>query len=119
MKLTRKLQWKLALLASFAFPSMTNANPTTLDGNFYYHLCNSPIAADRTACQGYSSGWADAMGAAQIIKGSKPFFCVPTGVVYEQIKDVFTAFLNSHPEKRQMSPSNLMAMAMSEAFPCK
>lgn len=68
-------------------------------------------------CMGYVIGvvddeimYSDALG--------KRLYCMPDQVTAGQIKDIFVAYVQRHPEMRHLGAQSLIASAMIEAFPC-
>ena len=46
-------------------------------------------------------------------------YCTPNGVILNQVVDIFCQYLAAHPGERQKSGNQLLATALSEAWPCK
>ncbi|MBW5285969.1 Rap1a/Tai family immunity protein [Burkholderia gladioli] len=117
MKVTKTFCEAALVSAFLAVPFESTAD--VLDGNFYYHLCNSDAISDRNLCHVYVAGWVDGVVLTEKRMNSRRTICPPTGVHYEQFKDVFVAYLNQHPEQRQLLPSEILEKAIPPAFPCR
>lgn len=53
-----------------------------------------------------------------LIKNSKAFFCFPKNVTKGQAMDVIKQYLEKHPEERHQNASDLLLIALKEAWPC-
>ena len=89
-------------------------------GNNLLAWCVSASRTERGLCHGYILGIADAMEESKNI--GRFAACIPAPVRAGSPGRLFQLaqqFLASHPEKRQLSASSLVANALAEAFPCK
>jgi Rap1a immunity proteins len=64
---------------------------------------------------GYVAAIADASGQ-RGVEGRRT--CAPPNVTLQQDVDVVKRYLEMHPEQRQYVAEGLVALALSEAFPC-
>ena len=90
-----------------------------MNGNSLYAWCLSASRSQQGLCDGYILGIADAMEESKTIAGFAA--CIPAQVrtrSWAQILNVVKRFLASHPEKRPLSATELIAQAFQEAFPC-
>ncbi|EJD6037793.1 Rap1a/Tai family immunity protein [Morganella morganii] len=67
--------------------------------------------SDASAFQGYVAGVYDT--------GDGVLFCPPERSALKQMTDIVTDYLIKHPEKRNAQGADLVAIALSEKFPCK
>lgn len=92
-----------------------------ISGNKLLTLCRqgkSGHEASKWSCSSYVQGVADA--AITFDRGRNAVnMCIPLGVASEQIQDVTVQWLEAHPERRHVRASDLIAAALSEAFPCQ
>lgn len=87
-----------------------------MDGNKLKDALNpsSPLYA---VAMGYVSGVTDILFIRENrINGFRA--CLPSAPV-SQMMEVTQKYLNDHPEKLHLGASGLIAMALSEGFPCK
>ena len=90
---------------------------TYVDGNSllrYYEADSGPYSAG--LCIGYIIGVADTLG---MNNYSAATACYASSVVTGQIRDVVISYLKSHPESRHYAADGVVALAISEAFPCQ
>jgi hypothetical protein len=45
--------------------------------------------------------------------------CLPDGVLASQVGDVITKYLREHPEQRHHHSADVLAAAISDAWPCQ
>ena len=103
----------LAVLAGTAGTAQANF----VNGNDLLKRCNDPQAP--FYCGGFVSGAHDGFTTAWGWSKQAPMFCVPTGVSIPQLVDITVAYLEDHPETRHYAASELIGLAIREAFPCK
>jgi hypothetical protein len=84
-----------------------SADPAQADG-----------AAKRARCEGYVLGVSDALQAAAGA-GGRAVVCLPPSATEPQMVETVRAFLDAHPEKRQIAAQDLVREALSAAYPCK
>jgi hypothetical protein len=82
-----------------------------LTGNQLYELCGTNLA-DGSFCQGFVVGGFEM---SVVLLGR---YCLPAGVPYRQVIDVFSAFLRDHPERHHEPAVVLLQEALANAFPC-
>ena len=89
-----------------------------ISGNRLHGLCQSEIGSkDDTYCIGYVTGVVDAIkGVGKGINGHE--FCSPYGITARKLYDVVQKWLDDNPQKRHRIASLLIAMALSETWPC-
>jgi hypothetical protein len=90
-----------------------------MDGNRLLELCK----VDSPACWNYVNGAADTLTlftlSALLMDFRLPFVaCIPQ-VTARQIVDVTMRYLQEHPEMRHDNGANLIAFALTKAFPCQ
>lgn len=66
---------------------------------------------DISIYQGYVAGVYD--------HGDGVAFCAPDKTKAKQLTDIVTIYISNHPEKRNIQGADLVAIALSEKFPCK
>ena len=99
-----------------------------ISGNDLYPLCSATpenVPGEQQAnvstqwgfCRGYVAGVADILENREVA-GYRA--CIPTPTVeIGQLGDIVTNFLREHPEERNLTGANIVALALSQAFPCK
>ncbi len=103
---------------SIAQDSVAQTEPIFQSGNKLYQLCQSKNAFPDGFCLGYVVGIADALtGPKKGYRGRT--FCVPVGSIQHQIEDAVKTWLGNNPDKRHINAPDLVAWALSEAFPCR
>jgi len=93
------------------------------DGNKLYTACqeeddNSVSYVQQSAeCHGYITGVIDAINGPD--RGVGDFtFCVPPEALGLQVMDIVTNWLSNHPQDRHYGAHALVAIALSEVWPC-
>jgi hypothetical protein len=99
-----------------------------ISGNDLYPLCSATpenVPGEQQAnastqwgfCRGYVAGVADILENREVA-GYRA--CIPTTTVeIGKLGDIVTNFLRDHAEERQRTGASLVALALSQAFPCK
>jgi len=90
-----------------------------VDGNDLYDICiDDGHDFHEGFCMAYVLGVADTLeGGKNAIGGYK--VCFPIGITIQQTIDVTANWLEANPGKRHYSASSLVALALSEVFPCR
>ena len=105
----------VAVVAGYSFAAAVSATPANsqgLTGNKLHEFCtNNQMDA---FCSGYIIGAADVLSTLSTKRS-----CVPQGVNGEQVRDVVKRFLRLNPQVRHEPGAQVVAMALSDAFPCK
>jgi Rap1a immunity proteins len=112
-----------AILAMAVAAPCVAQDPTMhgyMAGNGLTKACTSVVLRDNALCIGYIIGISDAMQAAQATGGALFGWqaCLPPSATAEQVTEVAVRFLIAHPEAQQSSAGDLIAKALSDAFPC-
>jgi hypothetical protein len=108
----------VALMSASAAAQQGETTAEIEDGDSLYANCMD-TRAGWIVCRGYVEGIADVM---TIPGGSIAGYtaCVPDyHISAGQLLDVAKQFLASHPEKRRLGAAELLAHALSDAFPCR
>jgi hypothetical protein len=113
------------LLALAATAAAQNAAAKT--GNTLYQECSAPLSTQeglvsRISCAAYIDGVADTEMALSVpLKEAKATkgICRPAGVTLEQMIDVVAQFLTSRPSRRAEPASQLVLVALFNAWPCE
>ncbi len=88
----------------------------------YAQCAADPAAADsaarRARCEGYVLGVSDALQA-EAGAGGRSVVCLPATASEPQMVQTVRAFLDAHPEKRQIAAQDLVREALAAAYPCK
>lgn len=83
-------------------------------------LCTVPGSGE-VWCMGYTLAVVDAMSAHKV--GGFPFVgwraCFPDGMAIMHLPKMATDYLRAHPEHKDLGAVSVIAMALSEAYPCK
>lgn len=110
----------LAGIILAAFPSQSHA-AEMYTGNTMLKACTSDFggandpselaeaAYDAGICAGFIAAGARSNGST----------CLPNGVTQEQIKDIFVRYMTNNPAIRHRSGKLILALALSDAFPCR
>jgi len=98
------------LVVGMAGPAAANNQ----DGNQLLAKCQGDTT-NRGFCFGYVEGVTDALD--DPVEGFRA--CTPAGVTAGQVQDVVIAWLKANPTQRHLAAHSLVALALSEAFPCK
>lgn len=116
------------LTAIFAATAGLSARAAGTDLEFFigeglYAQCLAdPAQADgqarRARCEGYILGVSDALQA-EAGAGGRAVVCLPPTATEPQLVETVRAFLEAHPEKRQIAAQDLVREALAAAYPCK
>src|SRR5262249_29484847 len=99
-----------------------------ISGNDLYPLCSATpenVPGEQQAnastqwgfCRGYVAGVADILENKEVA-GYRA--CIPTTAVeIGKLGEIVTDFLRDHGEERQRTGASIVALALSQAFPCK
>ena len=101
----------IAVLAGVVASAPGAAAGEFMSGNDLYGHCSSAVYVDRGICHGYVIGVVDIL--------SQRVICVPDDATAGQAEDIVRQWLEGHPEVRHLAAEGLVALALSEAFPCK
>ena len=103
---------------SLAQKSAAQPEPIFQSGKKLYQICQNKEAFPDGFCLGYVVGIADALtGPSKGYRGRT--FCIPVGSIQNQIEFAVKKWLESNPDKRHLNAPDLVAWALSEAFPCR
>lgn len=94
------------------------ASPVWADfrtGNMLLEDCSSELYIDQGVCLGYVMAITDVLNSNNLYGFSA---CVPTKVIASQVADVVQQWLLQNPQERHYAGNSLVALALSEAFPC-
>ena len=105
------------LAVAFAIILMGKAHAVFLDGNTLRGWCTSEDVGNQAACLGYVVAVADVLISANRGEPAQSKACIPA-VETTQVVDVAKKYLESHHQAGDTAASDLVAMALSEAFPC-
>jgi len=93
--------------------------PSFVTADALYKDCKGP----REICGGYIAGVADhdndmvsVMTQAHIAMPAQ--FCIPKAKTLHQVTDAFTTFIDSHAGARPSVASEVVVVALHDAFPC-
>lgn len=114
----RHLGAALLAMAFFGASSIANADQA-VDGNFMYSMCTDGNQVDAFGCLEFVAGWAEGASMQAAVDETHPVFCLPSKILYVQFRDIFINYLIAHPEKRQYPAATLLAISISQAFPCQ
>jgi Rap1a immunity proteins len=129
----------MCLMLCFSIGGATGFTPTYdlpgpgaafFEGNEVYSWCQT----NKSMAQMYTAGlWDLTARAVLLLDSTKPEardranyaldrlgrFCEPEHIILEQVTDVFCAYLQDVPERRQDPAPFLFSKAMTKAWPCK
>jgi hypothetical protein len=111
---------KLALGVVIALTVLTGegrAGVSFRDGNKLYAACTTTSDYEQGLCLGYVEGAVD------YFEGLRSYShepqCVPDGTVPQQVQDVVVNYLRDHPENRSSKASEMVVLAVSQAWNCR
>ena len=109
---------KRLLLCAVLVVGMTGpAGASFIDGNKLLARCqNKTDTYDQAYCLGYIIGVADVLEGKGTVQGFRA--CFPDNIVQGQAFDTVIAWLKANPSVRHFSANELVAVALSKAFPC-
>ena len=108
-------------LLVFMLCAVTTPSPAqSLTGNDLKRYCESM----QSFCLGYVLGASKMFLEFEAYIAARgdpnaPTVCLSDGVSYGQLLDVFTSYMETHPDRRHVLAHVLVAEAMNDAFPCK
>ncbi len=107
---------RLALVLGFLCVS-TDCFGFYLNGNKLHELCltKEKSSTVRMMLRAYSMGIVDASAA--YAKGNR-HFCVPDGVVGDQVTDVVCKYLVENPSQRHSEAGDIATAALLTTWPC-
>ena len=92
----------------------TSALAEASSGNFLYEKCNSQNATARVFCRGFLLGIVDGMAMA-----SPNEAVCGDDITAEQLRLVFMNCARRYPERLNLHHSEVAAISLMQAFPCK
>ena len=92
------------------------ARAAVYSGNTLLDRCNDNENVSWGACLGYITAVSDVLNGGDVIAGWKA--CNPKNVTPGQARDIVVRWLEENPKERHYSANSLVAIALSEAFPC-
>lgn len=112
---------RAAVLFSMCLASPALAEDTArpimrfIDGNKLHESCITLDFAAANTCTAYITGVADVLynDAVADIRA-----CIPLGVNTTQVEDIVKQYLAANPQNRHLTAASLIAIALSDAFPC-
>jgi hypothetical protein len=112
------------LLATAATLMMTASSGLALAeeafvGTELLQLCSSQKQDDSTRCSTYIMGFTDGLAASRAMSATGMRHCFPPNLVISKVRTAVEKYLSDHPERLNLGAANLVAVAVSESFPCK
>ena len=109
---------RTVLAAAFMLVSTVQADAKFLDGGTLHDWCMSAEVGDQEVCLGYVIGVADVLSAAQESNAAaRQELCLPE-IDAKMAVDAVKQYLLAHPRAASGAGADLVATALSEAFPC-
>lgn len=105
----------VALLVALTASPLARADFVT--GNRLHQWCSNQTDDNFGLCSGYVMGIADALARGAVIQGERA--CFPGSATVGQARDIVKRHLESYPELRHAVAAQIVAYALSEAFPCR
>ena len=105
------------LAVAFMIMFMGKAHAMFLDGNTLRGWCVSEDVGNQAACLGYVVGVADVLISENRGELTQYRACIPA-IDTTQVVSTAKKYLESHRQAGNITASDLVAMALSEAFPC-
>lgn len=106
---------RLAALALLASLSASPARAEFVSGNRLHQWCGSVDAYGQ--CAGFIMGISDALSGGAMLGEYRA--CAPATATVQQVVDVAKRGLESMPQLRHHTAARLVAMILSQAFPCR
>lgn len=110
----------IRLLLAALLIATASAAPTRADwfvgGYILENLCNR---ADTDECDGYIVGLIDSLDPVAQASIGDLRACIPTGTTAEGARQAVLDYLSGSPAIRDINASVIVALALSEAFPCE
>ena len=97
--------------------SAVRADAQFLDGDTLHASCLSEDVGDQEACLGYVVGVADMLSSQGSGGPARHRACIPD-IEANQAVSTVKQYLRVHPRRDVATGSDLVAAALSEAFPC-
>ncbi len=112
----RNLYMLLFLVMAVSLP-IRDSNSAYWDGNQLQKFCGSNNARFQLICNGYVVGVIDASGGKEAgVSGTT--FCIANRVQAKQTVEVVKKWLDNNPAKRHLPGGRIVALALSQPFPC-
>ena len=105
------------LAVAFLTVSTVRADAQFLDGNTLHDWCLSEDVGDQEACLGYVVGVADMLSSEADERPERHRACIPD-IEANQAVSTVKQYLRVRPRTDVAAGSDLVAAALSEAFPC-
>jgi Rap1a immunity proteins len=105
------------LAVAFMVMFTVEANAKFLDGNTLHGWCISGDVGNQAACLGYVIGVADVLSSEHRGEPREYRACIPE-MDATRIVSTVKKYLESHPWVGNITASDLVVVALSEAFPC-
>jgi hypothetical protein len=105
------------LAVAFMVISTVQANAKFLDGNALHDWCFSEDIGDQEACLGYVIAIADVLSSDDRVEIAKHRACIPEIDATEAV-NATKKYLEVHSQVGDTNAAELVATALSEAFPC-
>lgn len=105
------------LAIAFMIMLMGRGHAMFLDGNTLRGWCSSEDAGNQAACLGYVIGVADVLISQNRGELTQHKACIPA-IEATQVVDTTKQYLETHHQTGDITASDLVAMALSDAFPC-
>ena len=105
------------LAIAFMTLSTVQADAKFLDGDTLYGWCLSEDVGDQEACLGYVVGVADTLSSEADERPERHGACIPD-IEANQAVSTVKQYLRVHSRTNVAAGSDLVAAALSEAFPC-
>jgi hypothetical protein len=105
------------LAVAFMVMFTVEANAKFLDGNTLHDWCISGDVGNQAACLGYVIGVADVLSSEHRDEPREYRACIPE-MDATQIVSTAKKYLEIHPRAGNITASDLVVVALSEAFPC-
>lgn len=112
----RGLAIAVALTLTGLSPSASQAN--FVSGHDLHKWCQNEAKIDQALCVAFTMGVIDMIQSAQHSGDFKPSICFPDTAKGGQVVDVAKKWFVDNPQHRHFVASDLVKVAMEEAFPC-
>lgn len=118
----RRIAALAALWAAVAGVTPAECRTLQMTGNNLQRFCLAKGdeglgATPNILCLGYITAILELLDSGSVVGGRRA--CIPQDADANQLNDIVTNYIRSHPETRHLAAHYLVALAFSLAFPCR
>ncbi len=86
-------------------------------GESLYRKCIAEDVRERYYCYGFVSAVSDSVVSYKSVGAHQPV-CIDTKLTRQDLRDTVVAYLRANPARRPLAASDLVIIALKEAYPC-